>query len=78
MTVSLATADVRARFMRELHRLHARPFQGGPMTAVRLDYLLAFDDSDERTYVVTEETLARLASLPDAVGADSVWEALLR
>lgn len=76
MTLTTEQATLRASFRRELLRLRARPFEGGPMHATRQGVLLAFDDSDERCVEVKSEAIERLKALPDGAGVEEVWRAL--
>lgn len=73
--ISIATADLRAAFLREMHRLDARLVQGGPFTAIRDGALLAWLPGQPEV-VVDEDTLDALRRLPDGAGVERVREAL--
>lgn len=71
MTLTLAAATLRARILRELVRIRARSWEGGPHIVWRDGTLIADDDTE-----LTEEHVTRLAALPDGAGAERVWEVL--
>lgn len=71
MTLSIATADLRATFLREMHRLSARPMEGGPALAIRKGVLLAWMPCERET-IVDDDLLAVLARLPSGAGVDAV------
>lgn len=74
MSVSVEVASLRAALRRELVRLHARAFQGGPYDVIRDGELLAFRDAE---YVVDSGTIAALVTLPDGCGPVVVWQAIM-
>ncbi len=74
-TLSIAAADLRASFKRELERLSARPLEGGPSCAVRNGVLLAWV-GDGPEVVVDEDLVFVLARLPDGAGPDAVMGVL--
>jgi hypothetical protein len=75
MTLTTDQATTRARWRRELHRLHARPFELGPFDVLRHGTLLAAYCGFTRE--ITPELVDALAELPDAAGPDAVRHACL-
>ena len=76
MSVSLATASLRAAWRRELRRLLARPMEGGPLDAVREGALLAVYDGPTAQVIVDDATVSVLARLPDGAGPGAVRSVL--
>lgn len=76
MNLATATADLRARFLRELNRLDARAIHGGPYLAIRDGVLLAWMPKETRVAEVDDALFAKLAALPDQAGVDAVAGAL--
>lgn len=66
MTITTTLATLRAALLRELVRLNARSWEGGPHVVVRQGVLLlAWADEQHEA---TDATLAALRALPDGAG----------
>lgn len=70
-TLSIHVADLRASLMRELSRLHARHYQGGPRIEVR-DGALYAQAAHGPLVEIDSDLIAVLARLPDGAGVDAV------
>ena len=73
-SISPELATLRASWRRELSRLGARPFEGGPHDAVRQGALLAFFDASGPVIEVSTETMSALGRLLDGCGPGPVRE----
>ena len=62
---------------RELLRLKARPFEGGPSCAARNGTLWVFRKESAENLPVTKAVLVSLAALSDGAGAEQAWQAIV-
>ena len=72
----IAAHDLRAAFNRELLRLAARPWLGGPHCAIREGVLLAWMPGQEGATVIDQERMEALARVEDAAGPEKVGKVL--
>lgn len=70
MSIPLPLASLRADLKRELQRLNARDWEGGPYVVLRQSVLMV--EHVEATPAVLE----RLRALPDGAGPVAAWRAL--
>lgn len=76
MISSLAPHDLCAAFNRELLRLAARPWLGGPHCAIREGVLLAWMPNQDGVTIIDQARMEALARLEDAAGPEKVGKVL--